>query len=206
MQIVIKPPQTAMLSKTPLQIQYVKIQNFRALRKVELKNLTSLTILLDPNGSGKSTLFDVFAFLSECFEIGLRRAWDKHRLKTRSIKEAVVIEIQYKETDYPTITYHLAVDERNGAPFVKEEWLKWRRGKHGQPFNFLNYKEGSGKVISGELPDEKDKRIEIPLKSPDLLAVNALGQLAEYPRIAALRDFITGWHISYLTISSLHLE
>ena len=191
-----------MLSKTPPQIQYIKIQNFRALQKVELKNLTPLTVLLDSDGRGKSTLFDIFAFLCECFEIGLRRAWDKHGLKTRSSKEAIVIEIQYKETDYPTITYHLAVDERNGAPFVKEEWLKW----HGQPFNFLNYKEGNGKAISGELPNEKGKRIEIPLKSPDLLAVNALGQLAEYPRIAALRDFITGWHISYLTVSALYLE
>jgi len=195
-----------MLSKTLPQIQYIKIENFRALPKVELKNLTPFTLLLDPNSSGKSTLFDVFVFLSECFEIGLHRAWDKHRLKTRSSKEAIVIEIQYKETDYPTIIYHLAVDERNGAPFVKEEWLKWQRNKHGQPFNFLNYKEGKGKAISGELPDEKDKRIEIPLKSPDLLAVNALGQLAQYPRVAALRDFITGWYISYLTLSALNLK
>ena len=147
-------------NKTPPRIQYLKIENFRALRKVELKNLTPLTVLLGPNGSGKSTLFDVFAFLSECFELGLRRAWDKRgrakELKTRGSDEAIVIEIQYKEPDYPTITYHLAVDERNGAPFVKEEWLKWRRGKHGQPFNFLDYKEGNGKAISGELPDEKD--------------------------------------------------
>jgi AAA domain len=52
----------------------LKIENFRALRNVELKNLTPLTVLLGPNGSGKSTVFDVFAFLSECFESGLRRA------------------------------------------------------------------------------------------------------------------------------------
>ncbi|WP_244982353.1 AAA family ATPase [Cylindrospermopsis raciborskii] len=197
-------------NKTPPRIQYLKIENFRALRKVELKNLTPLTVLLGPNGSGKSTLFDVFAFLSECFELGLRRAWDKRgrakELKTRGSDEAIVIEIQYKEPDYPTITYHLAVDERNGAPFVKEEWLKWRRGKHGQPFNFLDYKEGNGKAISGELPDEKDKRIEIPLKSPDLLAVNALGQFAEHPRVAALRDFITGWHVSYLSADSIRTQ
>ncbi|MEB3146996.1 MAG: AAA family ATPase, partial [Cylindrospermopsis raciborskii 1523720] len=98
-------------NKTPPRIQYLKIENFRALRKVELKNLTPLTVLLGPNGSGKSTLFDVFAFLSECFELGLRRAWDKRgrakELKTRGSDEAIVIEIQYKEPDYPTITYHL---------------------------------------------------------------------------------------------------
>jgi len=41
----------------------------------------------------------------------------------------------------------------------------------------------------------------IPLKSPDLLAVNALGQFAEHPRAAALREFITDWYVSYLSIS-----
>ena len=37
-----------------------------------------MTVLLGPNGSGKSTVFDVFAFLAECFESGLRRAWREH--------------------------------------------------------------------------------------------------------------------------------
>ena len=69
------------------RIEYLKVQNFRALREVEFKGLTPLTVLLGPNGSGKSTVFDVFAFLAECFELGLRRAWDKRgrakELKTR---------------------------------------------------------------------------------------------------------------------------
>ena len=59
------------------RIEYLRVQNYRALRDVELKNLTPMTVLLGPNGSGKSTIFDVFAFLSECFDSGLRRAWDR---------------------------------------------------------------------------------------------------------------------------------
>ncbi|MCT7964495.1 AAA family ATPase [Laspinema sp. D1] len=194
-------------TKIPPRIEYLKVQNFRALREVELKDITPLTALLGPNGSGKSTLFDVFAFLAECFELGLRRAWDKRgrakELKTRGSDGPIIIEIKYKEANYPLITYHLAVDERNGAPFVKEEWLKWRRGKqYGAPFSFLDYREGIGRAISGDSPEDEDQRIEIPLKSPDLLAVNALGQFAEHPRVAALRDFITGWHVSYLSAES----
>lgn len=197
--------------QTPPRIEYLKVQNFRALHDVELKDITPLTVLLGPNGSGKSTLFDVFAFLAECFELGLRRAWDKRgrakELKTRGSNGPIVIEIKYKEAEYPLITYHLAVDERNGAPFVKEEWLKWRRGKkYGAPFSFLDYREGNGRAISGEYPDDQDQRIEIPLKSPDLLAVNALGQFAEHPRVAALRDFITGWHVSYLSADSTRAQ
>ena len=55
---------------SPPRIEYLKVANFRALRDVELKNLTPITVLLGPNGSGKSTVFDVFAFLAECFETG----------------------------------------------------------------------------------------------------------------------------------------
>ena len=57
----------------------------------------------------------------------------------------------------------------------------------------------AGWVISGELPDAQDERTEVPLSSPDTLAVNALGQLAENPRVVALRNFIMGWHVSYLS-------
>lgn len=188
------------------RIDYLKVRNFRALREVEFRDLTPLTVLLGPNGSGKSTVFDVFAFLAECFELGLRRAWDKRgrakELKTRGGEGPVSIEIKYREPRYPVITYHLAVDERNGSPIVVEEWLRWKRGSHGQPFKFLDYKEGHGRAVSGELPDAQDKRAEVPLKSPDLLAVNALGQFAEHPRVASLRDFITGWYVSYLSADS----
>ncbi len=193
-------------SLTPPRIEYLRVKNFRALCDVEFKDLTPLTVLLGPNGSGKSTVFDVFAFLAECFELGLRRAWDRRgrakELKTRGGDGPVLIEIKYREPGYPLITYHLAVDERAGGPVVVEEWLRWKRGSHGQPFRFLEYHEGQGRAVSGELPDEQDRRVEVALKSPDLLAVNALGQFAEHPRVAALRDFITGWYVSYLSADS----
>lgn len=189
------------------QIEYLKVRNFRALRDVEFKKLTPLTVLLGPNGSGKSTVFDVFAFLAECFEYRLQGAWDKRgrakEIKTRDSPGPVTITIKYREREgLPLITYSLSIDEENNRPHVVHEWLQWKRGRHGQPFKFLEYKSGQGRAVSGELPDEKDKRVDIPLQSPDLLAVNALGQLAEHPRIAALRNFIIGWHVSYLSADS----
>ena len=83
---------------------------------------------------------------------------------------------------------------------VVEEWLQWRRQEYGRPFKFLEYRSGQGSAVSGELPDESDKRIETPLRSPDLIAVNTLGQFAEHPRVAALREFITDWYVSYLSL------
>jgi predicted ATPase len=197
---------TAANFSAPARIESLKVRNFRALCEVEFKDLTPLTVLLGPNGSGKSTVFDVFAFLAECFELGLRRAWDKRgrarELKSRGSEGPVTIEIKYREPGFPLITYHLAVDERAGAPIVVEEWLRWKRGSHGQPFRFLDYREGKGRAVSGEQPDREDQRVDTPLNSADLLAVNALGQFAEHPRVAALRDFITGWYVSYLSADS----
>lgn len=57
-----------------------------------------------------------------------------------------------------------------------------------------------GRAASGEKPDAEDRRIDIPLRSADLIAVNTLGQFAEHPRVAALREFITDWYVSYLSI------
>ena len=192
------------MAKGPARIEYLRVENYRALRKVELKEITPLTVLLGPNGSGKSTLFDVFGFLSESFESGLRRAWDRRgrakELKSRGSEGPVVIEVKYREPGFPLITYHLAVDELAGAPVVVDEWLQWRRGERGQPFRFLEFHQGQGHAVSGEKPEIEDKRVENSLSSPDLIAVNALGQFADHPRVAALRDFITGWFVSYLSV------
>ncbi len=193
-------------SHSPPRLEYLEVHNFRVLRHVQFEKLSPMTVLLGPNGSGKSTVFDVFAFLADCFEVGLRRAWDKRgrarELRSRDAEGPIVIEIKYREPGYPLVTYHLSVDERGGRPVVVEEWLQWRRGSHGKPFRFLEYHEGHGRAVSGELPDAEDRRVEIPLKSPDLLAVNALGQFAEHPRVVSLRDFITGWYVSYLSADS----
>ena len=188
----------------PPRVETLHVRNYRALRDVRLKKLTPLTVLLGPNGSGKSTVFDVFAFLSECFTEGLKRAWDKRgrfrELRSRDSEGAIVIELQYRERPgTPLITYHLEIDEISRGPVVKREFLRWKCTHPGAPFYFLDYRMGQGRVISGEQPEAEDERIDKPLAGPDVLAVNTLGQLGENPRVIALRNFITGWHLSYLS-------
>src|SRR4030042_2258195 len=96
----------------PARIEYLRVENYRALKSIELSDLTPLSVLLGPNGSGKSTVFDVFNFLSECFTFGLRHAWDRRgrakELRTRGQEGPVLIEIKYRERPrQPIITYHL---------------------------------------------------------------------------------------------------
>lgn len=189
---------------SPPRIEFLRVQNYRALADLKLERITPLTVFVGPNGSGKSTIFDVFAFLSECFSVGLRKAWDKRgrfkELRSRGKEGPITVEIKYKEPDLPIITYHLEISEDTKGPFVSRECLRWtRKGGAGRPFNFLDFKEGSGSVISGDRPEENDKRIPEVLESRELLAVNTLGQFAKHPRVSALRRFITDWYLSYLS-------
>lgn len=198
----------ASIPVSPPRIDYLKVENYRALRNVKLSDLTPLTVLLGPNGSGKSTIFDVFNFLSECFTLGLRKAWDKRgrfrELRTRGSDGHLLFELRYRETpESQPATYHLEIDERTSGPVVVEEWLRWRRVEAtaaGAPYKILSFKDGRGWVISGERPLRDDDKVNEKLDEPEMLAVSTLGRLSRNPRVAALRRFISDWYVSYLSI------
>jgi len=94
---------------------YLHVENYRALKSAGFRGITPLMVLLGPNGSGKSAAFDVFNFLWECFQFGLRHAWDRRgwakELKTRGQAGPIVAELKYREAAGARLmTYHLAVD------------------------------------------------------------------------------------------------
>ena len=110
-----------MLQQTVPRIEALRVRNYRALQDVALREITPLSVFLGPNGSGKSTLFDVFAFLTECFTVGLRQAWDKRgrfkELRTRGSDGPIEFELKYRESPKtPLITYHLAINEEKKGP------------------------------------------------------------------------------------------
>jgi predicted ATPase len=203
-----KRPPAAGAATTPTRIEALHVTNYRALQSISLTDVTPLTVLLGSNGSGKSTIFDVFSFLAECFASGgLRGALEKRgrfrELRTRGSTGPIVFELTYRENpeDSPA-TYHLEIDERDGAPVVVEESLKWRRvaaNRAGAPYNILSFRYGQGWVISGERPEKDDKKVNETLDEPDLLAVSTLGRLKGNARVAALRRFVTSWYVSYLS-------
>ena len=48
------------------------------------------------------------------------------------------------------VTYSLEIGERGGAPFVQREILRYKRGRYGSPFRFLDFSNGEGYAITNE--------------------------------------------------------
>jgi predicted ATPase len=190
-------------------IQDLTIKNYRVLRNVTIKGLQPFNVLLGPNGCGKSTVFDLLGFLGECLAVGVRKALEPRgrlqELRSRGSRGPIVVELKYRESDFgasrrdrtPLITYHLEIDEVDGGPAVRREFLRWTRGPGGRPFNFLDITNGKGYVISGEQPEDRDERRSVKLDDVTVPAIATLGQLAENPRVASLRRFIESWYLSY---------
>lgn len=187
-----------------MRIERLTVKNYRVLADVTFRDLTPLTVLCGPNGSGKSTVFDVFAFLNDSFTEGLRPAWDRRNridaIRSRGRTGPISFEIAYRAPDFDgksrLVTYTLAVDEENGRPVVVTERMRWSVSPgSGRPKEILTYSRGEGSVY-----DERTGAYESDsLASPDLLAVSALGQFQTHPRVRALRDFIQGWYLSYVS-------
>jgi predicted ATPase len=185
------------------RIEQISVKNYRVLQNVNLKEIQPFSVFLGPNGSGKTTFFDVLGFLSDCLTTNVRKALEKRgRFQEVISREAriqeIEISIKYREANKdPIITYTLAISQENNSPIVSRETLYWRRGSHGKPFAFLDFKNGGGQVISGENPELTDKRIEYQIDDPSSLAIKTIGQLSDNPRVASLRRFIEGWFLSY---------
>jgi predicted ATPase len=182
-------------------IERLTVRNYRVLRDVTFDKLTPLTVLFGPNGSGKSTVFDVFAFLYEAFTTNLRRAWDRRNriteIRTKGTIGPIEFELKYREDRKSRlVTYKLAIDEERGLPIVVEEVLQWTTAPgQGRPRDILRFSRGSGSVYDESALTRTDEALD----SSDLLAVSTLGQLSRHPRVAALRRFISGWYLSYIS-------
>ena len=193
-----------MPSETTTRVVRLTVKNYRVLRDVTFKDMTPLTVLCGANGSGKSTVFDVFAFLNQAFTQGLRAAWDARNrigaIRSRGSTGPVSIEIAYYAPNEAgtrrLVTYTLAVDQVGLLPVVVSEQLRWSTAPgSGRPREILRFESGNGFVY-----DEKVGTYESEtLATPDLLAVSALGQFQTHPRVQALRNFISGWYLSYVS-------
>ena len=195
----------------------------------EIQPLTPMTAVIGKNGVGKSSLFDAFGLLSDCLKLGVEEGCETRgrggfeRIRTQGSSEPIELEVQFREeTGAWDITYRLAIDlDIAGRPYVAHETFHQfvtEKGK-GQILAFLAVFEGRGLVWRGATEgrqfdndgfdvndlqklaeDEVSPDSEyIELKDTRRLSIATLGALKQHPRIAAFREFIEGWYLSYFT-------
>ena len=192
----------------------------------QARPLTPLTTVIGKNGVGKSSLFDAFGFLADCLKLGVEEACDVRgrggfeRIRSQGANGPIEFVVYYRQTGSARpITYEVAIDlNRAKRPTVVRERLRQRRSaqRHGRPFSFLMLEHGKGVVWGGlqglQLNEEETvgdliARIRrepegaatkpVELEDKRRLGIATLGALADHPRIAAFREFVEGWYLSY---------
>ncbi|HBF38904.1 MAG TPA: chromosome segregation protein SMC [Firmicutes bacterium] len=194
-----------------MKIEAIRVQNFKALKDIDIQNAPSLTINVGANGSGKSTLFDVFGFLKDCLTYNVTHALQSRGgygelISRGQIGHDIIIEIQYRMQitgKERLVTYRLELGLEagdKGKPCIKREILRYKRGASGSPFHFLDFRLGQGYAINNEedfdKTDEDLKREYQTLERADILAVKGLGQFQRFKAANAFRQLIEGWHVS----------
>ena len=192
-----------------MRIESIRLKNFKAFRDVHLKDVPPFLVVVGANGTGKSTLFDVFGFLRDCLISNVRQALSA-RGQFRDVlsrgadpeQDSILIEIQFRMDIAGVnrlVTYSLEIAQRENQPYVKREILRYKRGRHGSPFHFLDFSEGNGMAITNEEEfKKKDSELEKEQQSvsPDTLAIKGLGQFERFKAANAFRNLIEMWHVS----------
>ena len=111
-------PTSAQAPAVP-RLTYLRIKNYRALRDVEFRDLTPLTVLIGPNGSGKSTVLDALDFLAEAVRGNLVGAWERRDrfrgMRTRGSEGDIEFEIKANFLGQ-VAHYSIKLAENKGAP------------------------------------------------------------------------------------------
>ena len=199
-----------------MRIETIKIKNYKVLRDVEISNIGSFAVFLGENGSGKTTLFDIFGFLSDCLIGDVSTALGKRggfkEVRSRESEGDIQLTIQYRLDDNASsmsrlCTYELSIGlDIGGNPGVSKEILRYRRGRYGEPWKFIDYSFGTGEAITNEstnLTNIKDAiRESKPLSASNILAINSLGQMKDFPAAAEFRNIIKDWFVSDFQIDA----
>jgi predicted ATPase len=197
-----------------MKIESIKLRNFRAFKKVDLVDIPQLCVVVGANGTGKSTLFDVFGFLKDCLISNVSRALQsrggfREVISRDSNERRIVIELQFRieiTGKERLVTYLLEILEENGRAVVDKEILRYKRGRYGSPYHFLDFSGGTGYAVTNEedfdKTEEELNREAQTLNSPDMLAIKGIGQFQRFKAANAFRELIENWHVSDFHINA----
>jgi len=191
-----------------MYIETIRIKNFKSFRNAEMKDLPRFCVVVGANGSGKSTLFDVFGFLKDCLTFNVKQALQARggfkEVLSRGISsdEAIELEIKFRMEIAGVerlISYLIEIGMENRQVTVRREVLRYKRGRYGSPYHFLDFSGGVGYAITNEEDfDKQDEELQREQQNvgKDALAIKGLGQFERFKAANAFRQLIENWHVS----------
>jgi len=196
-----------------MHIETLRLKNFKSFRDAQMSDIPGYVVVVGANGAGKTTLFDVFGFLRDCLTFNVRQALQRrggfHEVISRGSppNSMIEIEIQFRMEIAEVgrlVTYLVKIALEKHEPVVAKEILRYKRGRSGRPFHFLDFKRGTGYGISNEEDFSKadiDLEKEQQSVEKDVLAIKGLGQFHRFKAANAFRQLIENWHVSDFHIS-----
>lgn len=196
-----------------MRIESIRLKNYKSFRDASIVDMPSLCVVVGANGTGKSTLFGVFGFLKDCLLFNVRHAMQQRggfrEMLSRGADpgEGIEIEIKFRleisDVDR-LVTYLLHLGEERGRPVVLHEVLRYKRGRYGSPFHFLDFRMGEGYAINNEEDFRRDEDLTREEQRVDsgTLAISGLGQFQRFKAAHAFRRLIENWHVSDFHISA----
>ena len=191
-----------------MRIEQIEIKNYRVFRDVKLTKLPPMTVIIGANGTGKSTLFDVFSFLKDALAgnaaSAVARRGGFRELVSRGERGPIGITIKFRESGGRLATYILNVMDRHGRVVVEREVLRYRWGRSGRPWHFVDFGYGRGLAITNEYDEEKhpiEQWEEYKLDNPSTLAIKGLGQFQKFRVVSEFRNLIENWYVSNFHIA-----
>ena len=191
-----------------MKIESITLKNFKAFKDLYLRNMPAFCVVVGANGTGKSTLFDLFGFLKDCLTYNVTTALQARGgfnevISRGATERTILIELQFRMPITGVerlVTYHLEITQKANKVVVAREILRYKRGRHGSPYHFLDFGLGSGYAIVNEedfnKTDEALTREEQILDKADILAIKGLGQFQRFKAANAFRQLIENWYVS----------
>jgi predicted ATPase len=119
---------------------------------------------------------------------------------SRGEEGPIGITVKFRESGGRLATYILEVGTDGGRVVVDREVLRYRRGGHGRPWHFVDFRRGSGTAITNESAygevGTQEEREDYQLDDPSVLAIKGLGQFRSFQVVSEFRSLIENWHIS----------
>jgi predicted ATPase len=192
-----------------MKIETIEIRNYKVFQDVKIDNIGSMGVFLGENGTGKTTLFDVFSFMKACLTENVRSALQARggysEVHSRAGDGDIHLVFRYRtNANSPLCLYELQIGVgKNGDPVIKYEVLN-STNEDGIGFN-LTRKDTIAVIKNSWKKISPPESVEFKMASPDVLAINVIGQMAKHEAAVEFRIFLEDWFVSDFQIDKMRL-